>query len=138
MKFKKKLALVMAATATLTSIGITTAFANNCTDTDWTLKEGQGTKLTEERAKTDTTSGYCAVTSGGGSALGDMQLKNKDGGDLVGKYRVLPSVDFHGNVARYVPSNAFENGYTKVKMLIRLHNGRRYEDMHGKWSPDSV
>lgn len=143
MKFKKKLALVMATVATLTSIGATTVFANESNDTEWELYpwSWENSKFTEDRNKTDTTSGWGNILKGNApNQHATMQLRKAyNGGDLIGKYRVLPPVDFYGNVGHYVPSNAYENGYRYVCMMIVEYTqpGSSNFGCSGLWSPDS-
>lgn len=141
MKLKKKLALVMATVATITSIGATTVLASS-SDTEWAIAGKGSSRMSGPRAKEDTTSAWGLTYRGGNDGASDyisMQLK-KDyyGNDLVGTYRVLPPVTWNGAGSRYIPSNAYENGYREVWMNIRRLplSSERY--VNGKWSPDSI
>lgn len=143
MKLKKKLLSALATVVLLTSLGITTTFANESNDTSWSIpaidwNSNQVYRTTNARPKTDTTSGYGNILNGNDSnSLMTMQLKNSDGGDLIGTYRVLPPVQFIGNVSHYVPSNAYENGYRQVCMGLFQRTTYRLPWAHGLWSPDS-
>lgn len=150
-KISKKIAIMLSAAAITTSLGAVTAFANESWDSTWevsswaTFNGGRETILTNIRNKTDTTSAYGNVLSGNsGGATGNsyvsMQLKDENGNDLwrkQGDYRVLPPVIFRGNVEHYVPSNAYENGYTKVRMSITQDCDWFNRGCNGKWSSDS-
>lgn len=150
MKKIKKLLLALSLTVILSICTSVITYANNSSDTLWDVKNNVGTYdvcgwktiLTEARDKTDSTSGYGNVTSGNYACMSycvNMQLKTISGRDLVGKYRVLPMVQFFGNVAHYVPSNAYENGYRSVKMSITnvMVWSWATPTAKGKWSPDS-
>lgn len=148
MKLKKKLALIMATAATITSLWGVTAFANNSSDTTWDLSHWSNAishcaMNTRIRPKTDDSSAYGRINKGNerGESTVYMQLKDANGNNLVGGYnggRILPSVKFEGNVPNYVPNYANENGYKDVRMWIiqyALKTGAAGCD--GVWSPDS-
>lgn len=148
MKLKKKLALVMATAATITSLGGITAFANNSSDTAWDLYHwsnaiSQCSTNTKVREKQDDSSAYGRVLKGNeaGKSIVYMQLKDDKGNDLVGGYnggKVLPAVRFDGNVSHYVPNYAKENGYKNVRMRITQHALKTgAAGCNGLWSPDS-
>lgn len=148
MKLKKKLALIMATAATITSIGGVTAFANNSSDTPWDLYHwsnaiSQCSMDTGIRPKTDDSSAYGNILKGNerGESLVYMQLKDRNGNNLVGGYnggKVLPAVRFDGNVSHYVPNYAYENGYSSVVMKITQHAlTTGAAGCNGLWSPDS-
>lgn len=147
MKLNKKIAVGMAALATIASIGTTTALANNSGDTNWAIYQWTGTSLessilTEVRAKTDDTSAYGYVKSGNtGASYVTMQLKNSSGGDLVGGTdggKILPAIGFSGNVANKIPNYAYENGYRSVRMKITQQADADSRGCNGVWSPDSI
>lgn len=148
MKIKKKLALVMATAATITSLGGITAFANNSSDTPWDLAPwsnaiSECNYNTLARPKTDDSSAYGKVLKGNeaGKSIVYMQLKDDKGNNLVGGYKggaIAPAVRFDGNVSHYITNYAKENGYRNVKMGIlqkALKSGAA--GCNGLWSPDS-
>lgn len=148
MKLKKKLALVMATAATITSLGGITAFANNSGDTPWDLAHwsnaiSECNYNTPARPKTDDSSAYGRVLKGNeaGESLVYMQLKDDKGNNLVGGYKggaIAPATPFNGNEAKYVINYAYENGYKNVRMGIlqkALKTGAA--GCNGLWSPDS-
>ncbi|MEG2656915.1 MAG: hypothetical protein RSA29_14565 [Clostridium sp.] len=144
MKQSKKTCLVLSGAILLSSIGISTIFANESSDTAWSVPwsyTNSSDELTLPRPKTDSTSGYGRIIDGNIDPNWgmSMQLKQSNGNDLTGTYRVLPSVSFVGNEEHYVPSNAYENGYTDVSMYI--YKCRGYAPgcgpANGVWSPDS-
>ncbi|MFR1709715.1 MAG: hypothetical protein ACLSV2_12505 [Clostridium sp.] len=144
MKIKKKLALVMATAATITSLGGITAFANNSSDTPWNIGAWSGSPLkisinTEVRPKTDASSAYGRVLAGNNPSYSSvsMQLKNENGGDLAGGKGILPAVQFSGNVERYIPNYANEHGYKKVRMQVTQSAELDHRGCNGLWSPDS-
>ncbi|GEM_PF-1242483 len=148
MKLKKKLALIMATAATITSIGGVTAFANNSSDKPWDLYHwsnaiSQCSMNTGIRAKEDDSSAYGRILKGNerGKSIVYMQLKDRNGNDLVGGYnrgKILPAIKFEGNVSRYVPNYAKENGYKDVRMKITQHAlTTGAAGCNGLWSPDS-
>lgn len=144
MKLNKKIAVGMAALATIASIGTTTALANNSGDTNWAIYQWTGTSLessilTDIRAKTDYTSAYGYVKSGNtGASYVTMQLKDDGGRDLIGGNPILPPVGFSGNVAKYIPNYAKENGYGQVRMKITQQADADSRGCNGVWSPDSI
>lgn len=69
MKLKRNIALTLMTIATVTTIGATTALANNSSDTAWNLAHWSNTisscsTLTDWRLKQDDTSAYGRVLSG--------------------------------------------------------------------------
>jgi len=140
MKLKKKLALVMATVATITSISTTTALADT-SDTFWSLSANQSSRVDGLRQKDDDTSAWGSVWNYYNNEPGEyvsMQLKrDMHGNDLVGTYRVLPPVTWHGSGSRYIPSNAYENGYRDVAIRIQSLPLTYTRYMNGYWSPDS-
>lgn len=139
---KKKIGVILSTTILLAFGTGVLSYANESNDTPWTIPKlnwasNQATIYTEVRPKTDTTSGYGNVQWGNaGNSIMAMQLKNTNCGDLTGRYRILPPVEFRGNVHHYVPSNAYENGYRSVRMCITQKATYRPES-GGLWSPDS-
>lgn len=147
-KMSKKIAIMLSVAAITTSLGAVTAFANESWDSEWevsswaTFKGGRETILTDIRNKTDKTSAYGNVLSGNsggdtGNSYVSMQLRDQYGNKLYGDCRVIPEVIFRGNVEHYVPSNAYENGFRRVRMSITQDCDWFNRGCNGKWSSDS-
>lgn len=139
MKISKKLSLVMATAATLSIIGATTAFANNCKDTSWGFSKWERVEITGVRDKEDATSAYGSVTSGGEKRTTTFKLVDDWGNDFkdpkTGKTKPI-SKSVTGNDWTYVGNYANEFGYSQVRMKVsRIVLG---VEASGLWSPDSV
>lgn len=134
-KFKRLAASVMAAASlALSSMGVMTASANNCTDTEFSFYfVGSGAHCTELRDKTDYSSSYAYLDFiSNGSVV--AHIYDEDGVDRTAG---TPKTLIVGTGV-YLPNYVKENNKSKAKLGVTKGTDSTVINCSGLWSPDSV
>lgn len=142
MNIKKRIYTALLAATVLIGAFATIAFANNCSDTDWSCQPNC-TEPTTPRIKTDATSLYCKVNNGvvgGGTYVNAKPVYYPSGNKTYYQIDGYSSKTFYSSgSSAYIPSLIYERHgqcYAGLRIYHFAQGLGRGAD--GIWSPDSV